>query len=312
MFAVGIHAFGGPEVVVPVDIPPLPLGDGEVEIAVRATTVNPADVMLRRGQLRDVVQAEPPFVGGLELSGTVTAAAPGVGFSEGDEVAAITSFIPGGRGGHVARAVLDARRVARIPAGLDAVHAATVPMNGLTARLAVDRLALRPGRTLAVVGAGGAVGAYVIELAVAAGVRVVAVGSERHEAFVRGLGAEVFVLRGDDLAARLRHEVPGGLDGLVDAALVGPSVLPAVADGGRVIVVRGDADAAAERGIEVIRVSVQHYATRNDDLIDLLDRAASGGLTTRVAAEVPATTPAEAHRLLERGGLDGRIVLILP
>ena len=308
MLAVGIHRFGGPEVVVPVEIEVDPLDDGQVAIAVQAAVVNPADVMLRRGQLRDVVHGEPPYVGGLELAGTVTAAAPGTAFAAGDRVAAITSFIPGGRGGHVACAVLDARRVARVPDGLSNEHAATVPMNGLTARLSLDRLGLERGQTLGVTGAAGAVGGYVTELARRDGLAVVGIAGEDDEAFVRGAGAEVFVPRGPDLARRLRAAVPAGVDGLVDAALLGPEVHALVADRGRVVVLRGTAGPAA-RGVTVLRVSVQEYAKHQDALACLLALAAAGELTTRVAATLPAAQADEAHRLLDRGGLRGRVLL---
>ena len=81
-------------------------------------------------------------------------------------------------------------------------------MNALTARLALDQMALRPGEVLAVTGAAGAFGGYVVQLAKADGLTVVADASEADEELVRTLGADVVVRRGDDVAARIREQFP--------------------------------------------------------------------------------------------------------
>src|SRR5690606_27441336 len=91
--------------------------------------------------------------------------------------------------------VLDADAVARVPEGVSPVAAATLPLNGLTAAQALDRLGLRAGETLLVTGAAGAVGGFAVQLAAARGIRVVAVAGAEDEPLVRELGAELFVPR---------------------------------------------------------------------------------------------------------------------
>src|SRR5215472_11900955 len=91
MRAVGITRFGGPDVLKIVERPVPEPGDGEVRIRVAAATVNPTDTALRSGRFGAPDGVEPPYVPGMELAGTVDAAAAGSGFRPGDRVMAITS-----------------------------------------------------------------------------------------------------------------------------------------------------------------------------------------------------------------------------
>src|ERR1700689_2885183 len=131
-------------------------------------------------------------------------------------------------------------------------------MNGLTALLSLDLLKLSPGQTIAVTGAAGAYGGYVVQLAKADGLRVIADASEADEALVRSLGADVVVRRGDDVAAHIRQVAPDGVDGLADGALLDAKVLGAIADGGGLAVVRGWGG-PTERGIVLHSTRVREY-----------------------------------------------------
>ena len=111
----------------------------------------------------------------------------------------------GSHGAYREQIVLDARSVVRAPAGKTHAEAATLPMNGLTARQSLDLLGLSPGQVLAVTGAAGAYGGYVIQLAKAEGLKVIADASEKDEKLVASLGADIVVRRGDDVASRIRE-----------------------------------------------------------------------------------------------------------
>lgn len=310
MRAVGFRRYGGPEVLEVVELPAPEPAPGQVRIRVAAATVNPADTLFRSGGLARGIDGPPPWVAGLELAGTVDAVGEGSGYEPGERVAAMTRFLPHGRGAHCELVVLDAESaLARVPNGIELVAAATVPMTGLTVRLLLDTLALPPGAALAVTGAAGAVGGYAVELARGEGLRVIAIASESDEALLRELGADEFVPRGAEAFAEVRALVPGGVDGLIDAAVVGVPVLEAVRDGGRVAAVRPFAG-ETERGIAVELVSVRTYLDRSDRLEALLDRAAQGALRLRVADAFPPERAADAHALLEGGGLRGRPVLV--
>jgi NADPH:quinone reductase len=306
--AVGITAFGGPDVLAMVELPePEPSG-GQVRIRVAAATVNPADTVLRTGRHGPPSDGPLPYVPGMELAGVVDAAGPGSRWSPGERVMAIVSPRSPGGGAQAELVVVPDDSVARVPDGVGLAAAATLPMNGLTARLALDLLALGPGQTLAVTGAAGAVGGYTIQLAVSDGLRVIADAAPADAELVRGLGAQVVVERGPGIAPAIRRAVPHGVDALVDAAVMGPPVLAAVRDGGQIAAVR-PFRGETERSIAITLVLVAEYLHAGDKLAALAALAADGRLTLRVAAELPAEQAAQAHRLLEAGGVRGRLVL---
>ncbi len=312
MRAVGITEFGGPEVLRLVELPDPEPGPGEVRIRVRAAAVNPTDTVLRSGgraeRLKDVT---PPHVPGMDAAGELEQIGQGArtDLRVGDRVMAIVVPL-GQRGAYAERVVVPADSVARSPAGATDAEAATLPMNGLTARLALDELALAPGHTLAVTGAVGAVGGYVVQLAKAEGLRVIADAAPHDGVLVGALGADVVVPRGDRFADSVRQHVPGGADGLVDGALLNQLAVPAVADGGRIVTLRGyEGTGASTRGITFFPVFVRTYAREQAKLDRLRELAEDGTLTLRVARILPAAEAAEAHRLLEAGGVRGRIVL---
>src|SRR6478672_7919671 len=310
MRAAGVTEFGGPEALHIVDVPDEPLGPGQVRLWVAAATVNPTDTYCRSGAYaeRDP-QKQPPWVPGMDVAGEVIEVGEGVDHvAVGDAVMGIV--VPtGAHGGYREDLVLPGDSVVRVPAGTDAVAASTLPMNGLTARLALDLMGLRPGQVLAVTGAAGAFGGYVVQLAKADGLTVVADASEADEQLVRDLGADVVVRRGDDVAERIREQFPDGVDGLADGAVQDAAVLPAVKDGGAVATVRGYRG-DGQRDLRVFPVLVREYAEEAGALDRLREQVEKGELTLRVAQTFPAADAAEAHRRLEAGGVRGRLVLL--
>ena len=194
------------------------------------------------------------------------------------------------------------------PAGTTHVQACTLPMNGLTARQSLDLLALSPGQTLAVTGAAGAYGGYVVQLAKAEGLTVIADASEADHALVKALGADIVVRRGDDVATRILEHFPHGVDGLADGAVLNEKVIPAVRDGGAFTSVRGFIG-APQRGIRFTATSVRTYDGEFEKLDRLRQLVESGAVTLRVAATYPPERAADAHRRLEAGGTRGRLVI---
>lgn len=310
MRAVGVTQFGGPEVLSVVELADPEAGPGELRIRVSAAAVNPTDTGLRNGQraamLKDI---PPPYVPGMDVAGVLDQVGPGTAtdLQPGDHVMAIV--VPSGsHGGYSEFVVVPAESAVRVPAGVTDAEAATLPMNGLTTRQALDLLELQPGQTLAVTGAAGAVGGYAIQLARADGLRVIADASEADEQLVRDLGADIVVRRGDDFAARVREVIPAGADGVIDAALLDELVLGAVRDRGRIATVRGYRG-SEERGVTWHPVSVRRYMRERAKLDRLRQQVESGEVTLRVARVLPAAQAAEAHRVLEAGGTRGRLIL---
>jgi len=226
----------------------------------------------------------------------------------GDRVVALV--IPAGPhgGAYAEYVVVPAASVVLAPAGVDFPAASTLLLNGLAARLALDALALTTGQTLAVTGAAGAVGGYVIQLAKADGLKVIADASRSDQTLVRSLGADYILERGDTFAERVRSIVPEGVPGLVDGAFLTNLALPAIADGGAIAVIRAW-DGPTERHITLHRIQSPAFAT-NTALLDQLARQVEQGiLTLRVADVLPADQAVDAHRRLEAGGVRGRLVL---
>ncbi|HEX3087138.1 MAG TPA: NADP-dependent oxidoreductase, partial [Ilumatobacteraceae bacterium] len=293
------------------EIPEPTAGPGEVRIRVHAVAVNPTDTLVRNGSRADAQKEfEPPYVPGMDAAGVLDEIGDGADtdLAIGDEVMAVV--VPrGSHGAYSEYIVVPSESVVRTPAGATLVEASTLPMNGLTARQALDRLALQPGQTLAVTGAAGAFGGYVVQLATAEGLRVIADASPADEALVRSLGAEV-VARGDGMADTIRELVPEGVDGLADGALLFGQALPAVRDGGGLAVVR-TYSGETERGITIHPVWVREYAREQAKLDRLREQVEEGVLTLRVAGTFDADHAGEAHRILEAGGTRGRLVIEL-
>jgi NADPH2:quinone reductase len=312
MKAIGLFKYGGPEVLEKVEIPEPHAGPGQVRIRVRAAGINPADVMLRDGLLKDFYRGmEPPFVPGMDAAGTIDEMGEGVdpayGLAVGEGVVGIVDN-QGSYGGYSEYVVLPADSVTRKPAGTTFPEAASFLMNALTARCALDAFGLTPGATLLVTGAAGAFGGYVTQLAASEGLRVVAVASERDEELLRSFGADVVLARGENLAQRILAVVPEGVDAVADGALLHNRIVPAIRDHGHIAVVQFWDDDPG-RGITVHPINVRTRATDHAAITRIREQVESGILTTRVAATFPVDEAVAAHRRLDQGGLRGRIIL---
>ncbi|MFC9739978.1 NADP-dependent oxidoreductase [Streptomyces noursei] len=311
MKAIGVEVFGGPEALRVMELPEPQAGSGEVRIQVHAAAVNPTDVLLRQGaHAVRMPDRQPPFVPGMDAAGVIDQLGAGTAgrFALGQRVVAMVLFTSARGGAYAEHIVVPAASVVPVPQGVDFPAASTLLMNAMTARLALDALAVPPGGTIAVTGAAGAVGGYAIELAKADGLTVIADAAPHDTDRVRGFGADHVVARGTEVAARIRALAPDGVPGLVDASMQTTEITSAVADGGTLAELRGWSG-PAERGIRVCPVMVTDGITDTARLDALRRQAEEGVLTLHVADVLPAEEAAEAHRRLEAGGLRGRLVL---
>ena len=310
MRGVGVIEFGDPDVLQVVDLPEVHAATGEIRIRVHAAAVNPTDILLRDGTRAEALRKDPPpYIPGMDVAGLIDEIGAGTAteLAVGDAVMAMV--IPSAsHGAYRQSIVLAADSVAEAPAGSTHFEAATLPMNGLTARQSLDQLALQPGQTVAVTGAAGCYGGYVVQLAKADGLRVIADASSADEQLVRDLGADLVVPRGDDVAAQIRKVAPDGVDGLADGAVQRELAVGAVRDGGAFASVRGWGG-SGERGIVFHITMVRTYDHRVDLLDRLRQQTEDGLITLRVAATYALEAAAEAHRRLEAGGTRGRCVI---
>ena len=311
MKAIGVMTFGGPEVLHVFELPEPHAGAGEVHIRVHAASVNPTDTLFRAGSQAARLSGRPgPYVPGMDAAGVIDELGPETDsrLKVGDRVVALV--IPAGPhgGAYAEYVVVPATSVVLAPAGVDFPAASTLLLNGLTARLALDALALDAGQTMAVTGAAGAFGGYVIQLAKTDGLSVIADASRSDQTLVRSLGADYVLDRGDTFAERVRSIVPEGVPGLADGARLNHLALPAIADGGAMAVILGW-DGPTERHITLHKISSTAFATNTALLNQLVRQVEQGILTLRVADVLPADQAVDAHRRLEAGGVRGRLVL---
>ncbi|CAL9479736.1 NADP-dependent oxidoreductase [Streptomyces sp. Tu 3180] len=295
MRAAVVTSFGGPEAVRVVEARVPEPGARQVRIKVAAAALNPVDAGVREG----VFGGAGKEIGlGWDVAGTVDATGTATAWSVGDEVVALDHGMVKPLGTHAEYVVVPADAVARAPRTADAVHAATLPLNALTAAQALDLLEVPAGGSLLVTGAAGAVGGYAVQLAAHRGVTVTALAREGDEELVRSLGAEHFRDGGAEA---------GGFDAVLDAAVLGERALAWVRDGGAYAGVIPQAAPAAERGVRVAAVEVAADGARLAELVRLVDE---GVLTLRVAGTHALDDAAGAHARLAKGGVRGRLVLV--
>jgi len=311
MLAVAFMEFGGPEVLRVMEIESPVADAGEVVVRVVASTVNPTDTLMRSG-LQATLMSDlfPPYVAGMEFAGYVHDIGEGTTpLKIGQPVMGIVNARRHGGGSHAQHISVPASSLAPLEHSIDLVEAATVPMNGLTAMMALEALALPPGKTVLVTGAAGTVGGYSIELAKHAGLTVIADASENDVDLIHRLGADEVVPRGDAMNDAVQRLSPDGVDGLIDGALLGQRANPLVRDGGTVVSLRRSHVAEDPRLVNRY-VAVTEHVTDTAALVSLSKHLSEGILTPRIAFRLPMTEAAQAHRLVERGGLRGRAVLM--
>ncbi|MFI6444897.1 medium chain dehydrogenase/reductase family protein [Kitasatospora sp. NPDC050543] len=311
-------------------------GRGQIVVAMEATGVSFAEQQMRRGRYYD--QPAFPFVPGYDLVGRVLATGAGVDPAlAGRRVAALVKV-----GGWASHVVVDADDAVRVPESLTAAEAETVVVNGITAWQMLHRKArVCAGQTVLVHGAGGGVGSVLVQLARAAGVKVIGTASARHHDALRDLGVLPVDYRAGDVPAQVRELAPGGVDAVFDH-VGGRSVVDSwhlLAPGGTLISY-GSASTRDDSGSKqwpVLKILARtwlwntlpngrraHFyniwagralnkdrfrARLRADLTEVFAAVRRGEVTARIAAQLPLAEAAEALRLAESGTVSGKVVL---
>ncbi|MCC6222799.1 MAG: zinc-binding dehydrogenase [Thermoleophilia bacterium] len=311
MRAVVLNAFGGPEELRPAEVPDPEPGPGELLVRVRATSANPFDVQQRRGDYREAMTL--PAIIGSDVSGVVEATGPGCrDFRPGDEVYALLPAFTGA-GSYAQLACVAETLAARKPANVTHEEAATLPVAAGTAwECLVRRGNLRVGETALIHAAAGGVGSHAVQIAKAAGARVLATCSGGSIEFVRSLGADraIDYTREDVVAAVLAE---GGADLVLDT--IGGNAIERAGlllrPSGRVVTI---VDIPAPQNLLPLwerNASIQFVFTPPSRglLDDLRAVVESGQVRPLLESVLPLSRVAEAHGRLERGGVRGKIGL---
>ena len=310
MKAVGIMKHGGPEALEILEVDEVEAGPGQIRIRNFAAAVNPVDVSVRNGSMAEMQKINPPpYVPGMDAAGIIDQIGEGVqtDLKEGDSVMAMV--VPNGNhGAYREQIVLDQNAVVRAPKDSSHIQASTLPMNSLTARLSLDLLDLQKGQVLAVTGAPGAYGGYVVQLAKEDGLIVIADSNDNDRALLESLGVDIIVPRGESFAENIRKEFPEGVDGIADGALLNEQAIAAVKDGGSFTSVRGF-KGEPQRDINFTATWVTAYDCKKDILEKLKLQAEEEIISLRVNQSVSMDKASLAHETLEAGGSRGRMVI---
>ena len=310
MKAVGFKNFGDPEVLEVMDIPEVSAGEGEIRIRNYASAVNPTDIVSRSGLIKQFIKDFTlPCVPGMDVAGIVDEIGPGVetGIKVGDKV--IAMVMPNKlHGAYREQLVLDQNAVVKAPEGFSFFESSTLPMNGLTARLSLDLLDLKKNNIIAVTGGPGAYGGYVIQLAKADGLIVLADSNENDVDLLKDLGVDYIIPRGKNFVEEVKKIFPDGVDGIADGALLNEKAIGAVKDSGSFTSVRNFIG-EPQRNINFTATWVSEYYCDFEKLNTLRQQVEDGLISLRVAEIVTPENAAEAHRKLDAGGTRGRMVI---
>lgn len=319
MRAIQATRYGGPEVLESADLPtPVP-GSGQLLIRVHASNVNFSDIQTRQGNYAH--DSGPPYVPGLEVTGTVAAEAPG--FPLGQRVTAFTTG-----GSYSEYALANAALTYPLPDDISFEH-----VSGLTAAVTainvLDRMGrLQAGETVLIHAAAGGVGSLAVQVARAMGAgRIIGtVGSEAKMAYAASLGAtDVINYRTEDFSARVMELTDGkGADLILDS-VAGETFSRSVsclADFGRIVVF---GQSGGEPGtVDTTRLfktnrSVLGYSSghrrrhRPEELRPVVERfldlLRSGSVRVDIGASFPLEQAADAHRLVESRSSTGKVLL---
>ncbi len=314
MRAMVMPRFGGPGLFEERDVERPEPGPGEVLVRVVVAGTNPVDTKLRADG--SFAGLEPPVVLGSDVSGVVEEVGAGVAdLMPGDEVYYTPEiFGPGSNGGYAEYHLARAEVVAKKPPSISHEEAAAVPLAGGTAyEVLVRRLAVRVGETVLIHGGAGGVGSFAVQIARAAGARVIATAGPDNQQTLRDLGADVALdYRQTDVAGATLEETGGtGVDAVFDCVGGGTIVesIPATRPFGRLATIlgaQGDLTPLYVNNQTLHGVLLMRERARLDEMSPLLER---GQMKPLVDEVVDLAQVGEAHERLDSGHGRGKVVL---
>jgi NADPH:quinone reductase-like Zn-dependent oxidoreductase len=303
MKAIRIHQYGGPEVLTQVEMQRPTPGPDEVLIKVHAAAINPIDWKMRAGYVKEVFPLTFPATLGWDVSGTVEEAGNKVTqFKRGDEVYALVKG-----GGYAEYVVAKEAVVAKKPRTVDHVHAAAVPVAGLTAFQALFEVAqLSAGQKVLIHAAAGGVGNLAVQLAKARGAYVTGTASSKNQKFLSDLGVDKAV----DYQKTRFEEVVRDVDVVLDT--VGGETqersFKVLKKGGILVslVQPPSQDSATKYGVRALFYGGHASSSDLAEIAKLID---DGKVKPVVETVLPLAEARRAHELSETGHARGKIVL---
>ena len=303
MKCVRLYQYGGVDQFRVEEIEPPRPGPGEVLIDIAAAAVNPVDTKLRSGVLKDWLPLAFPCVLGADFSGTIVAVGPGINSDRvGERVMGMVSVLRGGA--YAEQMVVGADEAIRMPDELDLVDAAALPMGVMTGYdLIQEGLNVRAGERVIVTGAGGSVGRAAAFAASERGAQVIALVRTMPDTTISGASATILISDKEAVSEN------GPFDCIADT--IGGSAAEALIDylkpNGRFSTVVSQMPIVPEGPISVSRVIVK---ANGSNLARFATAVTSGVVSLPSARRFPLEGAAEAHRMLEAGGIGSKLLLV--
>jgi len=326
---VQLSEYGGPEALRIVDSPTPSAGPGEVRVRILASSINYTETLIRRHLYPQTAAYKPPFTMGYDVVGEIDQLGPGVsGFVIGDRVADMTVV-----GSNATYRTLKAKDLTKVPGDVDPAEAATLILSWTTAYQMLHRSARADrGQRILMHGAGGAVGQALLSLARIAGIEAWGGAHGKYAALIRELGATPIDYDREDFT----RVVPGGFDVIFDG--IGEDAyrrsFAALKPGGLLVAIGYSAGAEANQGMlhalaniarlylwglmprgkrtrfySINAMRARHPDWFKQDLAYLFELLREGRIRPSVAERISFDEVSDAHRRLEAGGLQGKIVL---
>jgi NADPH:quinone reductase-like Zn-dependent oxidoreductase len=329
MKAIILKEVGGPENLVPAEVPVPSIKDNEVLIRVKAISINPVDAYVRRNQAAlDMIYArtgnEENIILGWDVAGVVTEAGESVTkFKIGDEVFGNFKFI-GQANAYAEFVAAPEDEMLLKPSNVSFEEAAGATMAALTAWVSLVSFAqVKNGDKVIIYGASGGVGHYAVQLAKHFGAYVIGVASGDNREFVLGLGADEFI----DYKTQAVEDLISDADIVHDAVWIESETgstenthlgrsIKTLKNGGKLssIVVYPDQEftdkAKEERNVIVKRVNVTPNANYPEDLGNIARFLSSGEIKTHVSQVLPLAEMAKAHDMIQSKNTVGKIILV--
>jgi NADPH:quinone reductase-like Zn-dependent oxidoreductase len=308
MKAMAVNAWGGRDALELLDVEPPPVAPDGVLVRVRAAALNPVDYKVREGKLVGGFPYHFPVILGWDAAGVVEQVGPAVTwFRPGDPVYGYFRRHDLQYGTYAEFTTVPEGYLAHMPEELSFEEAAALPLAALTAHQTLERLGLRGGEDLFLVGGAGGVGHIGIQLARARGARVIATSSPSSFDFIRELGAEPVDYHDPDHPAHVRELTGGGADAAFD--LFGgegqEQAFAALRQGGRLVSIGSPPKPRehCETGYIFVRPSGYDLGEHITPLVN------DGGLRPHISQTFALEDAAAAHERLEAGHVRGKLVL---
>jgi NADPH:quinone reductase-like Zn-dependent oxidoreductase len=311
MRALSVPAAGQPPEISEQPVPAAT--EGTVLVKVKAAGLNALDNALAMGAMSEMLPHQYPLVLGRDAAGVVEAVGEGVDHVKpGDEVFGHILLAPPVQAGTIAEyAVLPAAAVAAKPSTVDFATAAALPLAGAAALGAVNGIDPQPGQTVLVIGAGGGVGSYAVQLIAARGATVIATATADDTDRLKALGATTVVdYTTGSVADQVRAACPDGIDALIDLVSYTAESLPLdlLSKGGKVASTLGAADEQALTALGLTGTNVMAAPTR-EAIAPLAQQVADGTLTVDITTTLPLGRAAEGLATLASGTARGKTVV---